>query len=77
MPEQEEISLPIDKARRTPEPFAEKSNHAAKQIRDTQLLILRGGGHSGKKAKILCHHQKNNLFAILDNSKNILEKRFF
>jgi hypothetical protein len=36
-----------------------------------------GGGHSGKKAKILCRHQKYIFFAILDNSKNILEKRFF
>ncbi len=35
-----------------------------------------GGGHSGKKAKILCRHQKNIFFAILDNSKNILEKKF-
>jgi hypothetical protein len=39
------------------------------------LKILRG--HSGKKAKILCRHQKYIFFAILDNSKNILEKRFF
>jgi hypothetical protein len=35
------------------------------------------GGHSGKKAKILCRHQKNIFFAILDNSKNILEKNIF
>jgi hypothetical protein len=36
-----------------------------------------GGGHSGKKAKFLCRHPKNIFIAILDNSKNILENRFF
>jgi hypothetical protein len=36
-----------------------------------------GGGHSGKKAKFLCCHKTNIFFAILDNSKNILENKFF
>jgi hypothetical protein len=39
--------------------------------------MIGGGGAQWEKSKIFVPSPKNILFAILDNSKNILENRFF
>ncbi len=38
---------------------------------------MRAGGHSGRNETYLCIFEKNIFLDILDDSKNILENKFF
>jgi hypothetical protein len=40
-------------------------------------LTIVGGGHSGRYETFLCNYEKNIFLALSDDSKNILENRFF
>ena len=56
----------------------EKNGKIYLQIQELVKIGARGpGGHSGKKVKILCHHEKSIFFGISDNSKNFLVKKIF